>query len=362
MAFYTTVVLSPDPVYLQTESYSAQDDRRPLRDLFSEGVLGTGDFLVAVSAGMTLSVAVGAAYIKGLNLTELGSTNQGMYRQNNIVVRNITVGAAHATLPRLDQIILRVMDSTHDTGGANEGRIEVIPGTATSGATLDNRNGAADLTALQEGSKNVLLLCDVLVPAAAGSLVAGNLRDRRAKAIVGGGNALVGFHPIADRILLADAASIDITNISQRYFSLLLIVHSRGTQAATTVEVNLRFNGDSGSTYDTQFASAGGTVVNASESFAGTSMALFRMPAASAAANLFGGGYALIPQYADATANKFVYSYGGDKIGVATGNMTIRLRASAWRSNASVNQITLTPGAANFLAGARVVLFGLAGL
>jgi microcystin-dependent protein len=83
------------------------------------------------------------------------------------------------------------MDTTHDSSGFSEARIEVVPGTPTSGATLANAAGAANLTTLGEASKSVLLLAYVLVPAAAGSLTstATNIRDMRAFAQVGLGSA-----------------------------------------------------------------------------------------------------------------------------------------------------------------------------
>jgi hypothetical protein len=71
------------------------------------------------------------------------------------------------------------MDDASDGSGFSEARIEVVPGTATAGATFANRNGAASLNALGEISDSLMLLADVLVPAAAGSLVLGDTKDRR---------------------------------------------------------------------------------------------------------------------------------------------------------------------------------------
>jgi hypothetical protein len=179
MAFPKSV-LPLAPVYIQSGSYAAQDDRRVSGDVMSPGIVSAGDFAVTLTTLLGISVAPGTGYVPGLNVAD-----QGAYRQRMVSAAALTDDPANATLPRLDQVILRVMDSTADTSGLQEGRIEIATGTATAGATLDNRTGAADLTALAENSKNVLLLADLLTPAAATTFTGANLRDRRVPAIVG---------------------------------------------------------------------------------------------------------------------------------------------------------------------------------
>lgn len=174
MAVYPQAVLSPDPLWLQTKSYDARSLRKPFADLLSPGVEDVSSFNVSINSGLQLSIAAGTAYVPGLNVAD-----QGMYRVYTTAAVLVTAQAHHATLPRLDQVIIRVMDSTHDASGFNEARIEIVPGTPTSGATLTNRSGAANLTTLGEASKNVLHLFDVLVPAGSGAVT---LRDKRVNA------------------------------------------------------------------------------------------------------------------------------------------------------------------------------------
>lgn len=175
MSSYPQVLLSPKPLYLDTESYDAKQDRRLLDELISDGKL-TG-FIVSTTSGLGISVSAGYAIIAGQNVA-----NQGLYRVGPISSQTLTVSAAHATLPRLDQVIVRVLDHSADSSGYNEARIEIVPGTPTSGATLDNRNGAASLTTLQDASKSVLLVCDILVTPSLSTLTSGNLRNRNKRA------------------------------------------------------------------------------------------------------------------------------------------------------------------------------------
>jgi hypothetical protein len=100
-------------------------------------------------------------------------TRNGLGHVYSDATANVTVTASNATNPRVDQIILRWNDSSIPTGSGNVPTLEVLTGTATAGATLDNRTGAAALP------NDCLRLADILVPAASTSVTTANIRDRR---------------------------------------------------------------------------------------------------------------------------------------------------------------------------------------
>ena len=183
---YTKQVLGIKPLYVRGPlgnevEYTARQVRLLSEMLFSEGVVGDNDYLVSVSAGLTLSVAAGIAFIAGSMVAD-----QGMYMQENDAAVLIAVGAHDPADPRIDRVILRIMDAQHDTSGLYEGRIEIIPGTPTAGATLVNLNGANDLTVLDEDSLNLHLLANALIPATAGAVTLGDVREQ---ATIGSGTA-----------------------------------------------------------------------------------------------------------------------------------------------------------------------------
>jgi hypothetical protein len=165
------------------------DDLRHVWDTVSEGVVGAAtDFKVAAGAtGLSIDVTEGTAYVTGDDDPNQANyycilrapVNSGSFAAGGIP-------AAHATKPRLDQIILHVYDDEWDGSGSEGYELEVLPGTATTGATLDNRTGAAALP------NTAILLADVLVPAAATSIHSADIRDRRAVSSEagGGGGAL----------------------------------------------------------------------------------------------------------------------------------------------------------------------------
>lgn len=236
MAVYDQEVVDAAPQYLQTKSYSAQRFRTWFADLVQAGVFSDTDWALSLLGSLAYRIAAGKAYVPGLQVAD-----QGMYRMVSLANADLAVGAGHATLPRLDQVILRVMDNTHDGAGFNEGRIETVPGTATAGATLDNRNGAQNLATLGEASKNVLLLYDILMPAAATSISGGNVR-RRAQL------ARIGFGALADPIPILTVAEFQALRDFPDSMEVYLLV-----DATNRLMWHLRYNA-SGSTYKWEVA------------------------------------------------------------------------------------------------------------
>jgi hypothetical protein len=141
------------------------------RDLKQEGVVGSGDYKVsqrAAGANLSVDVAAGDAWVD----LDTG-TRQGYYLQTNDGVVNVPLGAAHATLPRLDQLVLQINDSNVPAGSGNLPELKILAGTATSGATLDNRLGAASL------GNDRIRFADIHVPALDTTISDSQIRDRR---------------------------------------------------------------------------------------------------------------------------------------------------------------------------------------
>lgn len=142
-----------------------------------EGVVAAGDLAVTAAAagGMRVDVAAGACLIRG----DTGFRN-GLYLQvNDAAIANaVTLDGSHATLPRLDRIILRVNDSS-DLGSATDvPALEKVTGVPTAGATIANGLGMAAMPA------DAIELARVLVPAASVAVTAGNISDQRVTAVI----------------------------------------------------------------------------------------------------------------------------------------------------------------------------------
>jgi hypothetical protein len=155
------------------------------------GVVRRSDYAVSFNAGFGITITGGEAIVKGGDVT-----NQGSYYCYSDAAKNITVNAppAGAGTTRIDQVVLRVFDGSHDGSGLSEGRIEVIEGIPQATADLNqNRDAAAaNLTTLSTPpSKSVLLLADIAVANGAATLSAGVIRDRRRYCTEGGVSPLV---------------------------------------------------------------------------------------------------------------------------------------------------------------------------
>lgn len=162
------------PEYLQTKQYSALRDRLVLEHggQIQPGVWDAGDFKVTQRAAgtiMAVDVAAGFALVDANN-----SGNNGLYHVTNDAFVTVPITTAHATLPRVDQVVITVNDSVHGGASSDTPVLTTIDGTPTSGATLDNRNGAIPTL-----PANTLRIADVLVGAGVTSITNTNIRDRR---------------------------------------------------------------------------------------------------------------------------------------------------------------------------------------
>lgn len=197
------------PEYLQTRQYSALRDRLAFEHggRIQAGVWDPTDLKVSQrAAGATMTVDVGAGF--ALVPANSGS-NDGLYHVQNDAVVNVPITAAHATLPRIDQLVLTVNDSVHGGASSDVPLLTTVDGVATSGATIDNRTGAAALPS------NTLRLADIFVGAAVTSITTTNIRDRRPWAR---GARWVIRNPTATNYALTSTsfADIDATNLAAR--------------------------------------------------------------------------------------------------------------------------------------------------
>lgn len=190
-----------------------------------EGVqVQTAFYVLPRQAGVNMSVDVG---ITGTGLMEAwvrGDTRggQGLYRVDNIDRTaptastyvpqiNVTVSNNAAANPRLDIVVLEVVDMEHIGGGTATAQIRVIAGTATAGATLDNRAGAAAVPS------SALLLADILVPALEStSIDLVDIRDRRVFNLVGVAPA---FGGIGDAVSFIPVPGQRVTNTGYTHAS-----------------------------------------------------------------------------------------------------------------------------------------------
>jgi hypothetical protein len=163
----------PNGQILQNATVNAQ----VIRQLFaatiaaSGGIVDAGGYAVTQNGtpNMSVNVAAGRAWIPGNQVGNISGflfNTQGQYFALNDAVVNVAVAASNPTNPRIDLVVLQVLDAQY-TGSTNLAQLAVITGTA------------AATPVAPAAPSNSLVLAQVAVAALATSIVNANLTDVR---------------------------------------------------------------------------------------------------------------------------------------------------------------------------------------
>jgi hypothetical protein len=123
---------------------------------------------------------------------------------------------------------------------------------------------------------------------------------------------------------------------------LVLMTNARGDESATIVGVGIRFNGDTGSNYSDQLLKGASSTASAARGTGTTRGLTAPITGASSATSSFGGGYTLIPHYANTANHKAVLSMGGSAEAQSEFNV------SRWANTAAITSVTLLALAGDF--------------
>lgn len=345
---------------------------------------GLGQELVVTQAGspnMTVLVEAGAISIPG----SLSAT-QGNYFVVNDAQVTLSITAAHATLPRIDIVVVNVRDTQY-AGANNDCQLQVVAGTPASSP------------AVPTAPDNSITIAQIAVGAAVTSIVNANITDTRFyMAAVGGvinarteasrpasseinegqqvwtmdGNKLwlwdgsaytqtfpQGLTKISENILGGSSATITFSSIPATYRALQLHCTIRGTAALTFTSLGMQFNGDTGANYDVEQIFGTAATIAASEGINTTSMSIGEMTANSASAGAASTHIIDIPLYAGTSFWKNATTKHVLNTGTGTGTIYSKLWTGRWRNTAAITSIVLTPGSGSFGAGSSFVLYGL---
>lgn len=170
------------------------------------------------------------------------------------------------------------------------------------------------------------------------------------------------MRPIYDTAIVGPVSSFDVSGISTAYRALFLQLVGRGTAAAGSTSVLLRFNNDSAGNYDYENFQANNATVASLGSVAQSSIFVGSIPAASVAAGIGGQVDISIGDYTNTTYHKIMHSRAFVKTSAgapAAGDLTSFNPSGTWRSTAAINRITILPSAGNFDTGTRLTIWGL---
>ncbi len=132
----------------------------------------------------------------------------------------------------------------------------------------------------------------------------------------------------------------------------------RGDTAANQVDFTIRFNGDTGANYDTQYLNVNNATVAGGSIFAATSGLIGTLGAATTVAGGTGVGVISIMDYRGTTLRKMATNFQGRVVADSSPNFHITNFSVQWRSTAAITSITFTLAAGNFASG-KFSLYGI---
>lgn len=342
-----------------------------------------GSHLVVTQAGspnMTVIVANGAASIPG---TE--SSMQGTYFVVNDASIALSIAAAHATLARIDIVVINIRDAQY-SGANNDAQLQVITGTPASSPVAPT------------APANSITLAEVAVAALATSIVTANITDtRKYMAALGGvmnaateaarptsseiqegqlvwttnndklwawdGSAYnqvwPGYTKISETVLSGTQASVTFSSIPQTFRSLRIETTTRGDFASGSIAWGLRFNSDASALYNFQQVIINGTSVTASQAQSETRGYLGEISANTATANCASEHVITIHNYTGTSFFKQAVSLMNMVTSVGASGLHVREIGTLWRSTAAITSITLLPDSGNFVSGSTFTLYGM---
>lgn len=162
-------------------------------------------------------------------------------------------------------------------------------------------------------------------------------------------------------ILGAPAAAIDTgaAAIAATYSIIEVYILARTTQAVALSSALIRVNGDTGANYDWENVAGGNVTPTASNALASTSWALSAVPGASATAGSVAVFCLTFPLYAQTTFRKAGTMLNMQNDQSAAGNNFAIAAALGWRNTAAINQISVTAGSGNLVAGCALYVYGI---
>lgn len=171
---------------------------------------------------------------------------------------------------------------------------------------------------------------------------------------------LTGPALISETILTSNVTSLTFSGIPQVFRHLKLVIQGRTDLAAEADGILIRFNGDTGPSYDIQRITANNATVSGVGVTAQTAI-LAAVEAANSRANNFSPSTVDIFGYRRTDAEKWVHTYVtffGDVS--AASDMSITLRTGRWRNTTPISSITILPQVGtNFVSGSHFQLYGV---
>lgn len=161
-------------------------------------------------------------------------------------------------------------------------------------------------------------------------------------------------------VTLSSSGTVTFSSIPSTYKHLQVRYIARSARTgATTDELAIRLNSDSGANYARHRLTGDGATAAASGQASQTEIAFNQVPTTDSTASIFGTGIIDILDYSSTTKNKTTRALVGQD---QNGSGSVRLNSGLWMNTAAVSTVYLfaTVGT-NFLSGSSFALYGIKG-
>jgi len=162
--------------------------------------------------------------------------------------------------------------------------------------------------------------------------------------------------------------TVTLSSIASTYKHLQLRILSKSTLSGTsqnTIQMRLRFNGDSGSNYTYHRLTGDGSTAAAAQSNPVSAVILDALAVTSESpisSSNFGVGIIDLIDYASTTKNKTVRAFNGsDRNGAGSSEPAIAFDSSVWMSTSAITSIEVLMNSGNFASGTTISLYGIKG-
>jgi len=166
------------------------------------------------------------------------------------------------------------------------------------------------------------------------------------------------FELIESVFLSANAASVTFSNLNQyatEYSHLQIRVVGRSTRSTISDVIEIRFNGDTASSYNRHSLYGNGSSVISEALAPSSGIQVCRVAGASQAAGNFGSGVIDVLDAYSTAKHKTIRTLNG-----VTQDNYIFLQSGAWRNLNAIDSINLFSGtSSNIVAGSRFSLYGI---
>jgi hypothetical protein len=160
------------------------------------------------------------------------------------------------------------------------------------------------------------------------------------------------YVPIATQTLGAANSTVTFSSIPSTYQDLVLDV-SPFTTAAGGIDINMTFNGDSGTNYSRTYLTGNGTSSSSNRS---NGASYIRLTASGFASNNSAPAVTLANIMNYANTNTYKTTLNRSSSGTNGTDVVVGL----WRSTAAITSITLSSSGGNFEVNSTFTLYGLA--